>query len=70
MLGQVTAAAAAGSLDTTLNSTNYQFLGDIATITRLGYVLSNMNFSIVRTDMPAYFYEAMANVLASGVVYE
>jgi hypothetical protein len=68
MLGQATAAAAAGSLDTTLNSTNYQFLGDIASIPQ--YVLPNINFSIVRMDMPAYFYEVMANVLASGVVYQ
>ena len=29
MLEQATTTAAAGSLDTTLNSTNYAFLGDI-----------------------------------------
>ena len=77
MLGQATAAAGAGSLDTILNSTNYGFLGDIA-VSNGGavaseaaqYVLSNIGFNIVRMDMPAYFYEAMANVLASGVVYK
>ena len=31
MLGQATTTAAAGSLDSTLNSTNYGLLGDIAT---------------------------------------
>ena len=77
MLGQATAAAGAGALDSTLNSTNYQFLGDIATINGAAvtaeaaqYVLSNINFNIVRMDMPAYFYEAMANVLAAGTVYK
>jgi hypothetical protein len=77
MLGQSTATAAAGSLDTVLNSTNYGFLGDIATSNggavaseAAQYVLSNIGFNIVRMDMPAYFYEAMANVLASGVVYK
>jgi hypothetical protein len=77
MLGASTAAAAAGSLDTTLNSTNYQFLGDIATSNgavvaaeTAQYVLSNISFNIVRYDLPAYFYEAMSNVLASGAVYK
>ena len=77
MLGQATATAAAGSLDTVLNSTNYGFLGDIATSNggvvaseAAQYVLSNIGFNIVRMDMPAYFYEAMANVLSSGVVYK
>jgi hypothetical protein len=67
MLGQQTATAAAGSLDTVLNSTNYGFLGDMATSNggavaaeAAQYVLSNIGFSIVRMDMPAYFYEAMA----------
>jgi hypothetical protein len=31
MLGAAPIAAAVGTLDTTLSSTNYQFLGDIAT---------------------------------------
>jgi len=77
MLGQATAAAAAGTLDSILNSTNYGFLGDIATSNggavsaeAAQFVLSNINFNIVRMDMPAYFYEAMANVLASGAVYK
>ena len=77
MLGQATAAAGTGSLDTILNSTNYGFLGDIATANggavaaeAAQYVLSNIGFNIVRMDMPSYFYEAMANVLSSGVVYK
>ena len=77
MLGQATAAAGAGTLDSVLNSTNYGFLGDIATANGAAvsteaaqFVLSNINFHIVRMDMPAYFYEAMANVLASGAVYK
>ena len=77
MLGQATAAAGTGSLDTILNSTNYGFLGDISTnnggavaAEAAQYVLSNIGFNIVRMDMPSYFYEAMANVLSSGVVYK
>jgi hypothetical protein len=54
MLGQATATAAAGSLDSVLKSTNYAFLGDIAT-TNGGVVsseaaqsvLSNIGFNIV-----------------------
>ncbi len=34
------------------------------------YVLSNIGFNIVRMNMPSCFYEAVANVLASGVVYK
>jgi hypothetical protein len=77
MLGQSTATAAAGSLDTVVNSTNFGFSRDIATSNggavageAAQYVLSNISFNIVRMDMPAYFYEAMANVLSSGVVYK
>lgn len=77
MLGASTAAAAAGSLDSILTSSTYQFLGDIATINggavaaeAAQYVLSNINFNIVRMDMPSIFYEAMANVLASGAIYK
>jgi hypothetical protein len=77
MLGQATAAAAAGSLGSILNSTNYGFLGDIATVNGAAvaseaaqFVLSNISFNISRVDMPQYFYEAMANVLASGAVYK
>ena len=33
------------------------------------FVISSIGFNIVRMDMPAYFYEAMANVLAAGTVY-
>jgi len=77
MLGQATGVAGAGTLDTLLNSTNYGFLGDIG-VTNGGavaaeaaqYVLSNISFNIVRMDMPSIFYEAMANVLASGAVYK
>ncbi len=74
MLGQATAATGAGSLGSILNSTNYEFLGGIGTTNSSAvaaeaaqYVLSNIGFNIVRMDMPAYFYKAMANVLASGV---
>jgi hypothetical protein len=77
MLGAAPVAAAAGTLDTTLSSTNYQFLGDIATSNgavvaaeSAQYVLSSIGFNIVRMDMPSYFYEAMANVLAAGTVYK
>jgi len=77
MLGQATAAAGTGTLDSILNSTNYGFLGDIA-VSNGGavaaeaaqYVLSSINFNIVRMDMPSYFYEAMANVLSSGAIYK
>ena len=75
-LGQATVAAAATSLDTTLGS-NYAILGDAAVANGgavaaepAQYVLSNINFNVVRMDMPAYFYEAMANVLSSGTVYK
>ncbi len=71
MLGPAPIAAAAGTLDTTLSSTNYQLLGDISANNGAAvapeaaqYVLSNISFNIVRMDMPTYFYEAMANVLA------
>ena len=77
MLGAATGTAAAGSLDSTLSSTNYQFLGDIATTNggavsaeAAQYVLSNIGFNIVRMDMPSYFYEAMANVLAAGSLHK
>ena len=77
MLGQAPIAAAAGTLDSLLSSTNYGFLGDIATANgavvdaeSAQYVLSNISFNIVRMDMPSYFYEAMANVLAAGTVYK
>ncbi len=77
MLGQSSGTAAAGSLVSVLNSTNYGFLGDIATSNggavaaeAAPYVLSNIGFNIVRMDMPTYFYEAMTNDLASGVVYK
>ena len=77
MLGQATTTAAAGSLDTTLNSTNYAFLGDIATTNggavaaeAAQFVRSNIGFNIVRMDMPSYFYEAMAIVLSAGTVYK
>ena len=77
MLGAATTAAGPGTLDTTLSSTNYQFLGDISTNNGAAvsaetaqYVLSNVSFNITRLDMPAYFYEAMSNVLASGAVYK
>ena len=77
MLGQATTTAAAGSLDTTLNSTNYAFLGELETTNggavaaeAAQFVISNIGFNIVRMDMPSYFYEAMANVLASGTVYK
>ena len=77
MLGQATASAGTGSLDSILNSTNYGFLGDIATSNggavaseAAQYVLSNIGFNIVRMDMPSYFYEALSNVLANGVVYK
>jgi hypothetical protein len=77
MLGAATGTAAAGTLDSTLSSTNYQFLGDIAVSNgavvsseAAQYVLSNIGFNIVRMDMPSYFYEAMANVLAAGTVYK
>jgi hypothetical protein len=60
MLGAAPIAAAAGTLDTTLSSTNYQFLGDIATSNgavvaaeAAQYVLSNIGFNIVRMDMPS-----------------
>jgi hypothetical protein len=62
MLGAapVAVAAATGTLDTTLSSTNYQFLGDIATgngaivaTEAAQYVLSNISFNIVRMDMPS-----------------
>ena len=76
MLGQATTTAAAGSLDSTLNSTSYAFLGELEA-TNGGvvaaeaalFVISNIGFDIVRMDMPSYFYEAMANVLAAGTVY-
>ena len=77
MLGAAPIAAASGTLDTTLSSTNYAFLGDIATSNgavvaseAAQYVLSSIGFNIVRMDMPSYFYEAMANVLASGTIYK
>jgi hypothetical protein len=77
MLGAAPIAAATGTLDTTLSSTNYAFLGDIAVSNgavvaaeAAQYVLSNISFNIVRMDMPSYFYEAMANVLASGTIYK
>ena len=66
MLGQATTTAAAGSLDSTLNSTNYGFLGDIATTNggavaaeAAQFVISNIGFNIVRMDMPSYWYEAL-----------
>jgi hypothetical protein len=62
MLGAAPIAAAAGTLDTTLSSTNYQFLEDISTnngaaaaFEAAQYVLSNIGFSIVRMDMPTVF---------------
>ena len=77
MLGAAPITAAAGTLDSLLSSTNYGFLGDIATANggvvaseSAQYVLSNISFNIVRMDMPSYFYEAMANVLAAGTVYK
>ena len=69
MLGQATAAAGTGTLDSILNSTNYGFLGDIATVNggavaseAAQFVLSNINFNIVRMDMPSYWYEDLANL--------
>jgi hypothetical protein len=62
MLGQAPIAAGAGTLDTTLSSTNYQFLGDISTNNCASvaseaaqYVLSNIGFNIVRMDLPSFF---------------
>ena len=56
---------------------NYGFLGDIATTNggavaaeAAQFVMSNIGFNIVRMDMPSYFYEVMANVLAAGTVYK
>jgi hypothetical protein len=55
----------------------YQFLGykstnngAAVTSEAAQYVLSNIDFNIVRMDMPTIFYEAMANVLASGTIYK
>ncbi len=77
ILGQATAAAGTDSLDTILNSTNFLFWGDIApsnggavATEAAQYVLSKIGFNIVGMDMPAYFYEAMANVPAFGAVYK
>ena len=77
MLGQATTTAAAGSLDSTLNGTNYGFLGNIEATNggavaseAARFVISNIGFNIVRMDMPSYFYEAIVNVLATGTVYK
>ena len=77
MLGQATTTAAAGSLDSTLNSTNDAFLGELETTNggavaseSAQFVLSSIGFNIVRMDMPSYWYEALANVLAAGTVYK
>ena len=65
MLGQDTTTAAAGSLDATLNSTNYAFLGELEATNggavaaeAAQFVISNIGFNIVRMDMPSYWYEA------------
>ena len=57
MLGQATTTAAAGSLNTTLNRTNYAFLGYIATTNggavaaeAAQFVISNIGFNKDLTD--------------------
>ena len=78
MLGQATTTTSAGSLDSTLNSTNYAFLGELETTNggavaaeAAQFVISNIGFNIVHMDMPSYWYEALANVLAAaGTVYK
>ncbi len=62
MLGAAPIAAAAGTLDTTLSSTNYPFLGDISANNGAAvaseaaqYALSNIGFNCVRMDLPTIF---------------